>query len=179
MVLEKSGKLITNTDLPSKSELQHWRKRVLSNPTEFYNMCLELQAAPKLNSLYEWSNWLTPVGLPKRFDVMFFLTSLPELPSYAEEDGNELVQGWARVLRLRTVFPVEPEYFLAFPVEKLWFSPVLPGIFRTVPVEKLWLFPVPVFPGYWSGYSVQPENLRAVTPILSDSSLTGKMGAHP
>jgi len=54
-------------------------------------MCLELGAVPKLNMLYEWSNWLTPVGQPKRFDVMFFISSLPELPSYAEEDGSELV----------------------------------------------------------------------------------------
>ena len=80
LVLGKRDTLIGEADLPSKSEVQNWRTIVRNNPLEFYNMCLELEAVPQLNSLYEWSNWLSPVMMPKRFDVMFFLTALTELP---------------------------------------------------------------------------------------------------
>ena len=91
LMLQKKHDIIKESDLPPKNELKKWRDIVLQEPNEFYNMCLELGALPKINSLYEWSNWLTPVNRPKRFDVMFFLTNLPHLPSYAEEDGSELV----------------------------------------------------------------------------------------
>jgi len=63
---------------------------VHKDPSEFYNVCNELDAVPKLNSLYEWANWCTPVGLPSPFDAMFFLTTLTKLPSYASPDGKEL-----------------------------------------------------------------------------------------
>lgn len=74
-----------------------WRKRVNGNAHEFLSLCLEHSIVPDLWSLQQWSNWLTPVFAPvsqppvkpKRFDTLFYVCCLDEMPSYARVDGRE------------------------------------------------------------------------------------------
>ena len=92
LLLEKNGQLIKSSDLPNKNEIKQWRNAVEADASKFLDMCKELGACPKVDQLYEWSNWLTPPGiLPKRFDTAFYLTNIPEIPDYAAEDGGETV----------------------------------------------------------------------------------------
>ena len=39
-----------------------------------------LQCVPDVWSLGEWSNWLTPVHLPRRYDTMFYTCFLDKEP---------------------------------------------------------------------------------------------------
>ena len=45
--------------------------------SDFLTMCKELDVCPNIWSLYEWSDWLTPLHLKtkSRFDTMFYVAS--------------------------------------------------------------------------------------------------------
>ena len=89
---ESTGELIKSSKLPNKTEIKKWRDTVEADSTQFYEICNELGAYPKVDQLYEWSNWLTPPGiLPKRFDTAFYIANIDSLPDYAAEDGGETV----------------------------------------------------------------------------------------
>ncbi|XP_051163983.1 acyl-coenzyme A diphosphatase NUDT19 isoform X2 [Leptopilina boulardi] len=77
-------------------ELEEWQNKVHNDPTEFYKLCEGLQCYPDLWSLHEWSNWLTPTNVGgKRFDTVFYLACLPEIPDakYEETEMEDLI--WA------------------------------------------------------------------------------------
>jgi len=92
----------------SAEEVSTWRRFVHKNGENFRRLCQEIQMVPDVWSLYEWSNWLTPIKLnvqnpanpdPKRntrrFDTMFYVATMDEMPSpdsYAEDDA-EIVKG--------------------------------------------------------------------------------------
>ena len=53
-------------------------------------MCSELQCVPDVWSLVEWSDWLTPRNLHRRYDTVFYLTFVEGQPA-VKEDGEEIV----------------------------------------------------------------------------------------
>ena len=75
-----------------------WRKRVDKDPKEFIVMCKELNVVPDVWSLYEWSNWLTPVVTKagnttrgrRRYDTAFYICVLDHVPD-AVQDNKETV----------------------------------------------------------------------------------------
>lgn len=68
--------------------ISEWRQRVDRDPAEFLRMCQELQMVPDVWSLYEWSNWLTPLGSTRRFDTAFFICCVDGKPHVAEDEGE-------------------------------------------------------------------------------------------
>ncbi|KAH9515499.1 Nucleoside diphosphate-linked moiety X motif 19, mitochondrial [Bulinus truncatus] len=68
-----------------------WRNRVIADPSQFLPMCKELEIVPDIWSLYEWSNWLTPVMKGSRFDTAFFICCVEEAPLVY--DSNETEEG--------------------------------------------------------------------------------------
>ncbi|KAK7497676.1 hypothetical protein BaRGS_00011071 [Batillaria attramentaria] len=75
------------------SELEEWRQKVTSEPTQFLQLCKKYDIVPDVWSMFDWSDWLTPIGDPlssKRFDAAFFICCLEEKPHVAE-DASELV----------------------------------------------------------------------------------------
>lgn len=91
-------------------ELSTWRRFVHKNAENFRRLCEEIQMVPDVWSLYEWSNWLTPIRLnvqhptkpdPKRntrrFDTIFYVTMLDQIPasdSYSEDDAEVVKAQW-------------------------------------------------------------------------------------
>lgn len=54
----------------------------------------EIQCAPDIWSLYEWSNWITPAHSLHRYNTMFyfiFLDNMPEISHDQKEITNSLV----------------------------------------------------------------------------------------
>lgn len=82
----------------SEGDLQKWREKVNGNSSEFLNMCKEFEAIPDIWSLYEWSNWLTPLLTTRthRFDTAFFVSCIDEgpliVPSIGETDQGIWMQ---------------------------------------------------------------------------------------
>ncbi|XP_013175778.1 PREDICTED: nucleoside diphosphate-linked moiety X motif 19, mitochondrial-like [Papilio xuthus] len=67
--------------LLTDDDLKHWRDRVSKNPADLLTLCKEYKCYPDIWALQYWSNWLTPVNQPKRFDTAFFVTALENKPS--------------------------------------------------------------------------------------------------
>jgi len=79
----------------NKSELQEWRTKVHDDAGQFMQMCKHFNIVPGVKHVVHWSNWITPVVEPKRFDTHFFLSVLPRpedamtQSSSASPDGGE------------------------------------------------------------------------------------------
>ena len=56
-------------------------KRCGKDGSAFIDLCVETGLCPDVWSLYEWSNWLTPISVGhKRFDTMFYICCLEKQP---------------------------------------------------------------------------------------------------
>ena len=70
--------------LPRSFDTQMWRTKVSSDADAFLDLCTQNDVVPNIWSLFEWSNWLTPVFVkvekppkkPKRFDTIFYVCCL-------------------------------------------------------------------------------------------------------
>ncbi|XP_035905058.1 nucleoside diphosphate-linked moiety X motif 19-like [Anopheles stephensi] len=62
-------------------DVRTWQTDVHDGRKQFRELYEQLQEAPDLWSLYEWSTWITPTHFGrKRFETAFFLAALNEIP---------------------------------------------------------------------------------------------------
>ena len=98
-IKESDQPLSGKSSILSDTILSPWRKRIDDDAWEFITMCQELNVVPDVWSLFEWSNWLTPVfsrvdaaktgGMKpgsKRFDTAFYLCVLDYIPKAVHDD---------------------------------------------------------------------------------------------
>ena len=78
----------------NKDDVDHWRKRVHDDASEFIKLFQEINCVPDIWSLHEWSNWLTPSLMLKkfsqRFDTVFYKVALKEPPTHSAKDNKEI-----------------------------------------------------------------------------------------
>ena len=60
------------------ANLTEWRESVHSDANRFFDLCSEYNCVPNVWSLVEWSNWLTPPALAKRWDTIFYISTMDE-----------------------------------------------------------------------------------------------------
>ena len=93
-------------------DAEHKRRRLLAGSITFRHLLAE--APIELESLVWTSRWITPVGIPKRFDTYFFLVTVPR-ETIATAEQTEAVEAiWispadalarARSKEMQMVFP--------------------------------------------------------------------------
>jgi glyoxylase-like metal-dependent hydrolase (beta-lactamase superfamily II)/8-oxo-dGTP pyrophosphatase MutT (NUDIX family) len=71
--------------------LRPWRARLQQAATSMAELCAAFDLRLDLRSLHYHSHWLTPPGLPKRFDTRFFTVLAPAAQT-AEADLGEAVE---------------------------------------------------------------------------------------
>src|SRR4029077_18343412 len=49
-------------------------------------------------ALHVFSHWITPVGMPRRYDTWFFVAEAPDGHAYAHDDGETVASIWIRPL---------------------------------------------------------------------------------
>ena len=84
-------------------DLADWRKRVNKDAGQFLDLCESLKVVPNIWSLYEWANWMTPnlqpvtepSKRPRRFDTMFYVCCLGELPEARVDKRETTVAQWS------------------------------------------------------------------------------------
>jgi len=78
------------------AELSTVRSRLLAGETNFGEVCRQLKLRLAVDRLAYHSHWLTPLGLPKRFDTRFFIATAPAAQTVLH-DGREAIQHfWLR-----------------------------------------------------------------------------------
>ena len=86
----------------------------LDKENEIFNSsCRELGVVPDIWCLREWSNWLTPVSMGRRFDTMFYMCILDDQP-YIEHDEKETSDA---------VWSSPKQLLLNHARSKLWLAP--------------------------------------------------------
>ena len=105
---EEVGLLLACDDMGREAEPQpgwlDWRSRLQQGQATLAQMCQALDLKLDLRRLACWSHWLTPPGVPKRFDTRFFLAPAPA--------GQFAVADQAEALELMWLTPaqaLEPE----------------------------------------------------------------------
>eukprot|EP00794_Sanderia_malayensis_P015944 gene15944-17547_t len=97
---EESGVLIAKSkDEEMFSGLSHeenmfWRTKVHNNASLFMDLCKKFNIVPDIWSLTEWSNWLTPVSMSRRYDTIFYLCFLEYQPRIEQDDKEVVHAQW-------------------------------------------------------------------------------------
>ena len=82
-------------------DLSSWREKVRKSGAAFIDLCLETGLCPDVWSLYEWSNWLTPISVGhKRFDTMFYVCCLEKLPKVVLDQTEVTTLKWCTCLEM-------------------------------------------------------------------------------
>jgi glyoxylase-like metal-dependent hydrolase (beta-lactamase superfamily II)/8-oxo-dGTP pyrophosphatase MutT (NUDIX family) len=92
---EEVGLLLGCDDFGRAAETQpawaDWRMRLQRGQATLAAMCEALDLRLDLRGLACWSHWLTPPGVPKRFDTRFFMAPAPAA-QIAEADLGEALE---------------------------------------------------------------------------------------
>uniref|UniRef100_UPI00358F3AB2 acyl-coenzyme A diphosphatase NUDT19 isoform X1 n=1 Tax=Myxine glutinosa TaxID=7769 RepID=UPI00358F3AB2 len=106
---EESGVLLTipmedplmdncHNDFPKDvAKMDRWRQLIWDDATNFARMCTTLNCVPDIWALHEWSDWLTPAYYPvspNRYDTVFFITCLKNLPSAVQDNTETFLVEW-------------------------------------------------------------------------------------
>lgn len=71
------------------TEMNDWRMKVHKDPSRFLDLCKYFECVPDIWGLHQWSNWLTPRSENLRFDTMFFLSTIDQMPPAAVDKEME------------------------------------------------------------------------------------------
>ncbi|EDW27302.1 GL21101 [Drosophila persimilis] len=78
-----------NIALPKElTDRKAWQRRVHNKPSEFLNLCRQLQVVPDLWALHEWSAWASPSIVRKGYETVFFAAFVDTQPSLLEESSE-------------------------------------------------------------------------------------------
>jgi len=99
--------------------MSEWCSRVRKDPTNFFEMCQQLNASPDVSGLYEWSCWLTPLNMTntkssgRRFDTLFYTHFIND-PVEVDLDNQEVTE---------SVWTSPAEALEAYTEKKVWLAP--------------------------------------------------------
>ena len=96
---EEVGLLLAHGTLPAAASLHEWRVRLQRGDAGIADMCEALGMRLDAGGLAYYSHWLTPPGVPKRFDTRFFATMAPP--------GQAAVADMAEALELMWLTPAQ------------------------------------------------------------------------
>lgn len=91
----RNGNEPLSDDVDSKVDFSSWRDKVRNSALSFLELCEETNLIPDLWSLYEWSDWLTPISVGhKRFDTMFYMCCLERQPKVVLDNTEVTTLKW-------------------------------------------------------------------------------------
>lgn len=89
LAYDTNGKMVTGGCLPSGKDLHSMRSLLVQGTLSFTEFIVQEDLSLATDSLRYFAHWITPEGLPHRYDVRFFLVPCP-IGQEARSDGREL-----------------------------------------------------------------------------------------
>ncbi len=97
--LEEVGVLLAKTSAiqqPNAELLRTWQHQLLSRESTFSDLVTNTQLQLATDQLGYFSHWITPAGIPRRYDTRFFVAAMPPEQTI-QIDGREAVAyDWLR-----------------------------------------------------------------------------------
>jgi len=94
---EESGLLLATSDPPkhgmaraAAAPLSDWRRQLRTRTLSFQELCKSAGLRLLTDQVHYFSHWITPVGMPKRYDTRFFIAPAPA-DQEVMHDGEELI----------------------------------------------------------------------------------------
>lgn len=117
---EETGLLLATQSSQPIAIDNEWRNRVHDNPSEFLQLCLQLNLCPNIWALHEWSDWLTPLHLKtkSRFDTIFYIAVIE-----SENDTETLPTSDGDAEVSETEFKAPMEALLQHVEKEIWLAP--------------------------------------------------------
>ncbi|XP_057290448.1 acyl-coenzyme A diphosphatase NUDT19-like isoform X1 [Hydractinia symbiolongicarpus] len=72
--------------------LQSWRDKINEDDNNFLKLFRSLKSSPSIHQLFDWSTWLTPNFVSRRFDTMFYTCFVDEIPNHGRDCGEEVTE---------------------------------------------------------------------------------------
>jgi glyoxylase-like metal-dependent hydrolase (beta-lactamase superfamily II)/8-oxo-dGTP pyrophosphatase MutT (NUDIX family) len=94
---EEAGVLLAHGDAaPAADEITALRRSLRDGSLAMHALCERLEVRLAVDRLAYHSHWLTPPGLPKRFDTRFFVAAMPAGQSVVPDRDEMVEQRWMR-----------------------------------------------------------------------------------
>ncbi|HEV2608627.1 MAG TPA: MBL fold metallo-hydrolase [Noviherbaspirillum sp.] len=93
---DRGGEMVKLAGQPEEPEYAVLRKQLAAAERDFADVCRSRHLVPAFDSLAYFAHWITPAGVPRRFDTRFFLAVAPESQTPAHDDGETIAHEWLR-----------------------------------------------------------------------------------
>lgn len=93
---DRSGEMVKLAGQPEELEYAALRKRLAAAELDFADFCRSRHLVPAFDDLAYVAHWITPAGVPRRFDTRFFLAVAPGSQTPAHDDGETIAHEWLR-----------------------------------------------------------------------------------
>lgn len=93
---DMEGKMVKLAGQPDEPEYAARRKQLAAAEIDFAGFCRSRGLVPAFDSLAYVAHWVTPVGVPRRFDTRFFVAVAPESQTPAHDDGETIGHEWVQ-----------------------------------------------------------------------------------
>lgn len=114
-----AASLLPAAELASVSD--KWRAGLNDNSLSFHDLLLQEGLVLATDAMIPYAHWITPEGMPKRFDTWFFLAVAPD-DQLALHDGHEAVDSVWLTARQALDGAASGKYTVIFPTERNLFK---------------------------------------------------------
>jgi glyoxylase-like metal-dependent hydrolase (beta-lactamase superfamily II)/8-oxo-dGTP pyrophosphatase MutT (NUDIX family) len=96
LVADQVGRSSLQQSQPDAERLSMLRGQLVAGDRTMADICRDLGMQPALDRLAYFGHWITPVGLPRRFDTRFFLCLAPEGQAASHDNAETIGYTWVR-----------------------------------------------------------------------------------
>lgn len=83
-------------DLEEAARFERARDALNRRDLRFVDLLVDEDLVLDVTSLHVFSHWITPVGMPRRYDTWFFVAEAPEGHAYLHDDLEAIASTWIR-----------------------------------------------------------------------------------
>lgn len=91
-----TGELVDLGEPERATRLEATRAALNRREGAFVDVLVEEDLVLDVESLHVFSHWITPAGMPRRYDTWFFVAEAPEGHAYLHDDGETVASEWVR-----------------------------------------------------------------------------------